>query len=412
LIDSTTKDFYFCEMNTRLQVEHPVTEMITGVDLVEWQLLVAAGHPIPLSQEEIIKNSKGHALEARIYAENPIKDFLPSTGVIKHLTNPAIDAKEDGIRVDTGISAGNAISTFYDPMIAKLITFGSDRTEALDKMQRALRDYQVAGLANNIDFLVTTIQRPDFIEAKATTAFFEHNMSAILSAVQSSSPEETSRFAAFAATAVSLTKLLSTARTVAGLWDGTGHNTLSWRQHTTSGLTLQLKGDSKNIAVRLNQSPASRSSANMNVTIKHKDAQDVELSEQVELISHSILRRSQDSITWSISLALGNLRLSGTVCISNNSSGGNDVLDVWIDGQVGHAKSHYQFLSPHINHASAGNSSSNPVVLSPMPGKVVKIFVVDGSIVKQGDTIAVIEAMKMEHSVSSYLHVLVILILI
>lgn len=145
LVDSKTLQFYFCEMNTRLQVEHPVTEMVTGIDLVEWQLLVAAGRPIPLSQEQIIQQSKGCAIEARIYAENPVKDFLPTTGLITYLTNPSTtNIHESGIRVDTGISNGNTISTFYDPMIAKLITYGSTRNEALEKLQRALRNFHVS----------------------------------------------------------------------------------------------------------------------------------------------------------------------------------------------------------------------------------------------------------------------------
>lgn len=145
LIDTVTKDFYFCEMNTRLQVEHPVTEMITGTDLVAWQLLVASGRPLPLTQEQIFAQVKGYAIEARIYAENPLRNFLPASGTLYHLRTPAeIPGGEDGVRVDSGVIQGNAVSTFYDPMIAKLICYGPNREETLKKLERSLRNYQVS----------------------------------------------------------------------------------------------------------------------------------------------------------------------------------------------------------------------------------------------------------------------------
>ena len=150
LVDPVTEEFYFCEMNTRLQVEHPVTEMITGLDLVELQLRVASGQPLGLTQEEVIARSKGCAIEARIYAENPQNDFLPASGRLTHLRTP-LDNKnnqEPGVRVDSGVVAGNTVSTFYDPMIAKLIAYADTRPEALAKLERALRCYQVRMFAN------------------------------------------------------------------------------------------------------------------------------------------------------------------------------------------------------------------------------------------------------------------------
>jgi 3-methylcrotonyl-CoA carboxylase alpha subunit len=146
LIDSVTNDFYFCEMNTRLQVEHPVTELITNTDLVEWQLRVASGQPLPLTQAQIDARLRGCAIEARVYAENPLRDFLPASGYLAHLRTPADESwlhKEDGVRVDSGVVAGNTVSTFYDPMIAKLIVYAEDRERALEKLERSLRNYQV-----------------------------------------------------------------------------------------------------------------------------------------------------------------------------------------------------------------------------------------------------------------------------
>src|SRR4030095_4455824 len=140
--------FYFMEMNTRLQVEHPVTEMITGLDLVEWQLRVASGEPLPLTQEQLVID--GHAMEARIYAEDPDKGFLPSTGRLVHLAPPP---ETDYVRVDTGVEQGDEITPHYDPMIAKLIVWGVDRRQALARMRQALAQYRVVGVSNNVDFL-------------------------------------------------------------------------------------------------------------------------------------------------------------------------------------------------------------------------------------------------------------------
>jgi 3-methylcrotonyl-CoA carboxylase alpha subunit len=140
--------FYFMEMNTRLQVEHPVTEMITGLDLVEWQLRVAAGEPLPMRQEQLA--IRGHAIEARIYAEDPARDFLPSIGRLAHLQTPATS---DDLRIDTGVRQGDEISPYYDPMIAKLIVHGADRVEAIARLRGALEAFHVAGVQTNVEFL-------------------------------------------------------------------------------------------------------------------------------------------------------------------------------------------------------------------------------------------------------------------
>src|ERR1035437_1530709 len=143
--------FHFMEMNTRLQVEHPVTEMITGLDLVEWQLRIAAGEPLPLKQDQ--SQLRGHAIEARIYAEDPAHDFLPSIGKLVHLTTPIASPH---VRIDTGVEQGDTITPFYDPMIAKLIVWDETRDLALSRMNRALGEYQIVGGANNTGFLPRT----------------------------------------------------------------------------------------------------------------------------------------------------------------------------------------------------------------------------------------------------------------
>jgi 3-methylcrotonyl-CoA carboxylase alpha subunit len=160
--------FYFMEMNTRLQVEHPVTEMITGLDLVEWQLKVAAGEPLPLAQEQL--RIHGHALEARIYAEDPDKGFLPSIGKLIHLAPPA---ETINVRVDTGVEQDDEISPHYDPMIAKLIVWDESRERALARMLQALADYRVVGVSNNIGFLSRLVACPAFAQADLDTGLIE-----------------------------------------------------------------------------------------------------------------------------------------------------------------------------------------------------------------------------------------------
>ncbi len=163
-----TGRFYFMEMNTRLQVEHPVTEMITGLDLVEWQLRVAAGERLPLSQAKI--RASGHAIEARLYAERPEREFMPSTGRLIELNFPLTDAN---LRVDSGVAAGSEISIWYDPMIAKLIARGATREEALSRLRHALSDLRVAGVYSNANFLKRILDSGSFRDGALDTALLE-----------------------------------------------------------------------------------------------------------------------------------------------------------------------------------------------------------------------------------------------
>lgn len=167
-------EFFFMEMNTRLQVEHPVSEMISGLDLVEWQLRVANGEPLPLTQEQL--EIKGHAFEVRVYAEMPERDFLPATGRLTYLHAPT---ETDYVRIDTGVRQGDEVSMFYDPMIAKLIVWGADRHQALKRLQAALGDYYISGVKTNLAFLSTLVSLPDFAAAHLDTGFIEQHLEAL-----------------------------------------------------------------------------------------------------------------------------------------------------------------------------------------------------------------------------------------
>ncbi|GAB4454945.1 MAG: hypothetical protein Kow0070_02340 [Anaerolineales bacterium] len=169
IFDPASSAFYFLEMNTRLQVEHPVTELTTGLDLVQWQIRVAAGERFPYSQEKLTQ--RGHAIECRVYAEDPAGGFLPSTGRLLQYIQP----HGPGIRVDSGFRAGDEVTHFYDPLLAKLIVHAEDRPAAIRKMQAALRDFVVHGVVTNIDFMQAVLAHPDFAGSRVSTRWVENN---------------------------------------------------------------------------------------------------------------------------------------------------------------------------------------------------------------------------------------------
>ncbi len=170
IIDPDTLKFYFLEMNTRLQVEHPITELVTGIDLVHWQIRVASGERFPFKQSHFTQ--RGHAIECRIYAEDPSNGFLPSTGNLLQFIEP----RGPGIRVDSGFAAGNDVTHFYDPLLAKLIVHAEDRVSAIQRMEAALKEFIVHGVVTNIDFLQAVLLHPDFANGEVTTRWVENLM--------------------------------------------------------------------------------------------------------------------------------------------------------------------------------------------------------------------------------------------
>ena len=167
IVDPDTLKFYFLEMNTRLQVEHPITELTTGLDLVQWQIRVAAGEPFPYRPDQLTQ--RGHAIECRVYAEDPANGFLPSTGKLLQYIEP----RGPRVRVESGFRAGDDVSHFYDPLLAKLIVYGETRELAIQKMQSALRDFIIHGVTTNIDFMQAVLAHEDFADGKITTRWVE-----------------------------------------------------------------------------------------------------------------------------------------------------------------------------------------------------------------------------------------------
>ncbi len=184
-------DFYFLEMNTRLQVEHPVTELITGVDLVKEQIKIAEGNALSISQDDLTIH--GHSLEVRVYAEDPLNNFLPDTGTLKTYVRP----QGAGVRVDDGYQEGLDVSIYYDPMIAKLITYGKDRNEAIERMKRAISEYQITGLSTTLPFCDFVLNHPEFLDGSFTTKFVESHYSPDI--LKTEVPDDVAAVAAFLA---------------------------------------------------------------------------------------------------------------------------------------------------------------------------------------------------------------------
>lgn len=420
LVDSVTNEFYFCEMNTRLQVEHPVTEMITGQDLVEWQLRIASGQKIPLSQEDILARARGCAIEARVYAENPMNGFLPATGKMHHLQTPAeydsnttanmahLSAdnivREPFVRVDSGVRAGDTVSTFYDPMIAKLITFADSRPEAIEKMERALRNFQVAGLPNNIDFLVQCVKHKGFAIEQPTTAFFDHYLDGILSDLEPTPVTVFSDHVALA-TCAYVEMQRANGRTPDATVSASPWNNYSndYRNFGSATRQIRLKDSGDRGDVSVGVSMLKDRSIEFSIPQGENSSKSVNCN---VLQSRRIIGSRQDkadvtSSVWFMKVEVDKDRYrSGNVSIFKNAAGAT-VMDVWMDGQVDGDNTHAQVVIPAIDHASSSSASGHSMVTAPMPGRVVKVLVKEGDAVEAGDTLVILEAMKMEHVVSA-----------
>ena len=361
--------FYFMEMNTRLQVEHPVTEMITATDLVEWQIKVAYGLPLPKKQHELAIH--GHAIEARIYAENPDKGFLPSTGRLQFLHTPAaVHFETSGaIRIDSGVRAGDAISPFYDPMIAKLIVWGEDREQALLRMGQALAEYQIAGLATNVAFLARLIRSAPFASADLDTGLIERNHAVLFPAPQP---------VPMAVLALAAAGLLDaeTGAVAGDPW--TLHS--GWRMNGLCKREMAFSDDAGSTALSLTYQPGQW-------LLEHDDAIKTLTDLRVTTINQTEKNTQINSAAATIALRLDGKVVLGTVVRIQ------ELFHVFHGGQ------HWQCLwRDPIAHAGEAEEEGGRLT-APMPGKIIALLVVQGAMVEKGAPLLIMEAMKMEHTI-------------
>ncbi|MEP5567410.1 MAG: acetyl/propionyl/methylcrotonyl-CoA carboxylase subunit alpha [Halioglobus sp.] len=361
LLDSDGS-FFFMEMNTRLQVEHPVTEMITGQDLVEWQLRVAAGETLPAKQEELTLN--GHAFEARIYAEDPDNDFLPVTGTLSFLQPPETSAN---VRVDTGVLQGDEVSVYYDPMIAKLIVWDESRDKALQRLTRALREYRISGMTTNVDFLYNLANCEPFRKADLDTGFIEKHHGEIFHDSEAELEQELPLAALYL--------LLEQERIAQVARNASGDVTSPWSE--PSGWRL-------------------------NEPYLHRF--ELSVHEQVYAVSVEQLGKRGDT-RYRISCNGKTVQAQGN--LSGNELSAN--LDGYLlrasvaahDGSYSlyTADSAISFRRVEPDLGDVDDDGGQGGLTAPMNGTMVTLLVEPGSTVKADDPLLVMEAMKMEHTI-------------
>ncbi|AEE24867.1 Carbamoyl-phosphate synthase L chain ATP-binding protein [Glaciecola sp. 4H-3-7+YE-5] len=343
LVDSD-KNFYFLEMNTRLQVEHPVTELITGLDLVEWQLRVAAGEMLPLTQEDVSLN--GHAIEVRLYAEDPRQNFMPQTGNILVWQYP----EREGIRIDHGIHCGDTVSAHYDPMLAKVIAFGPDRATAARRLASAIEDIQLVGVNTNRRFLLNVLRHPAFINAEATTAFIEQH------------------FTEHASTQNTAPAIGTLARAAMIYFQHPSFGQPSWSSAAPQVYHFTLKINEQTHAVQIQKQEDGY--------LVKSEAQETELT----LVSHGANQAVvvEEGIRQGFSYALQDKTL-------------------FLDDGSGH----YQIDDITQLPASVSEQNASGEINAVMDGVIVDVLAKEGDAVEAGQLMVVMEAMKMEHQLKA-----------
>jgi 3-methylcrotonyl-CoA carboxylase alpha subunit len=354
--------FYFMEMNTRLQVEHPVTEMITGFDLVEWQLRVACGEPLPLAQEQL--SIKGHAIEARVYAEDPLRDFLPAAGRIEYLRHPQQSAH---VRVDSGVQTGDEVGVHYDPMIAKLIAWDADRPSALRRLRAALGEFQLVGPANNLAFLSAVTAHRAFADAGREPGLLDTGLI------------ERYRSELFAESAPASDPVLAIA--------------------VLSEL-LRMDREAAQSALR-SADPCSPWNARDGWRLNednHHTFVFVDAGKRVEVVAHYRNRAYLLELPGGKMLASGKVAadrtidadLAGSRTCATVVRRGNE-LTVFAFG--GSYRLEFE-TAPAVEEEDPSGR-----LISPLPGAVIQVLIKDGEAVLKGQALMIIEAMKMEHTI-------------
>lgn len=363
------EQFYFMEMNTRLQVEHPVTEMISSEDLVAWQIAVAEGKPLPKNQQQL--KQQGHAIEVRIYAENPDNDFLPASGTCTHLNLPKTDKH---IRIDSGIEQGDIVSPYYDPMVAKLIAYGQNRDKAIEVLENALEKSCLSGFDNNIPFLYDTIRLPAFKLAKLNTHFLEQQET--LLQTKTPPPEN------IAVAAVAYFLFICQQNQPRSKHETDQHSTWidPWQQQT--GWT--------NVGNRKHR-----------VSLQHLELQiDVDIAQRGEQFTVLLYQHSQEPFEIAFSAQLSDTLLQyqyqqiqkqARVHIHRGTGTQADKIDCLLAGQ--------RFVFRLINDTFSLENEHSGHMRAPMNGRIVAVLTEPNKAVKKGDPLVILEAMKMEHTI-------------
>jgi acetyl/propionyl-CoA carboxylase alpha subunit len=357
LLSAATGDFYFLEMNTRLQVEHPVTELVTGLDLVEWQIRVAAGEPLPSYQEEI--TASGHAIETRVYAEDPAARFLPQTGRVLVAGMP----DRPGVRVDSGVEAGSQVTRHYDPMLAKGGAHGDDREEARSRLAAALAETAVLGVTTNVEHLRAVVEHPAFVAGDLTTAFLEDHLP---------DWEPPPPHPADLAAAVAAVEILRRGRGTSP-WDRLG----PWRLPHLGGWPVTLRtprGEEHELtAVRTGDGGlVVADGAEQAVAVR--DVEAIAGPEPAALLD----------------LDVDGSRLAAAAAVSEGA--------LWL--HVPGRTLRFEIVPP-TRHADTRLAATGAALVSPMPGAVAAVSAGVGDEVAAGQTLVVVEAMKMEHPVKA-----------
>ena len=360
-ISSGGDDFYFMEVNTRLQVEHPVTELVTGYDLVDWQLRIAAGETLPVSQDEV--SVAGHALEARIYAEDPSNNFLPSTGKLTHVRWPADDG--EAVRIDTGVREGDTVSPFYDPMICKLVVWGNDRAAALRRMRQALVDLEIGGPATNSDFLGRVVAHEAFADGSFDTGFIDAHAAEVL---PEAGPTPDDAVACFVLAE-------EAGRDVAAADPNPAHDpyspwnlTTGWRLNYYTYRYIEFEDASGPRTVKL-----------------HYRA----VGYAVEIDGRQIEAQMERGADGALNVRLDGRRLTVQVAADGPKR------SVFLGG----LRHDLAVVDPLVEVDDLGGGGDR--LTAPMSGKVIKVNVENGATVARGTPLMILEAMKMEHTISA-----------
>ncbi len=358
--------FYFMEMNTRLQVEHPVTEAITGQDLVEWQLRVASGEKLPLAQDEL--KIIGHAIEARICAENPDNNFLPATGTLHVYGLPAcatFERADNAVRVDSGVRQGDAISPFYDSMVAKLIVHGSTREQALARMDAALAQTHIVGLTTNVQFLRHVTTSASFANAQLDTALIPRESAVLFNQ---------EKVGLQVATAAMVADMLVSEQTLAQQanvhgWIDPWAQRDGWRSHGASHREFMLEFHGEPHTARF--------------TRLHDGGLQLSVDGNTAALQYTSLAGGALDVRYGDLRSTVHLYKNGEVAHVFTAQGATQIVAIDALAHAGET------------HAEAGR------LTAPMPGKVVSFAVKAGDAVKKGQALAVMEAMKMEHTIAA-----------